>query len=317
MMPLQLTGTELAADLRQLMLARPLFSGRVHSVFDRSVNVLTGQDELVTVTVAPRGVMPTGFSVNLDHTGPLGLSPGSELVFERLSVRLPGGRRISLKEARVRPVFVERDQFRNFSPDPAVLDDLKAILLAADSPGIAPLAAWIPGEEDLPRNPGNHYCAFIARDLRNFTHALVRGEEEGLSALSARLIGFGPGLTPSLDDFLSAVALVLFARDRGEAFLKNLGALARNRTTLVSCHMLKNAAAGKAQGLYRRLLEKLRDGDPGAFRQAAGEVLDYGASSGADFLYGFYCALYAWIKQDAVRVNPDRLMEEKAFASKE
>ncbi len=110
-----------------------------------------------------------------------------------------------------------------------------------------------------------------------------------LDAAVAALAGWGPGLTPSGDDFLAGLMLALWAR-QGEAarpLCARIAAAAAPRTTRLSGAFLRAAAEGLADQRWHTLLHALAGSSDGALETAAQAVLAFGASSGLDMLTGF------------------------------
>ena len=206
-------GLFIASDLRQFLLARPILELRAHSVFETSVNLLTQEEELVTFASSGRDIMPMGMDAAVPGVSVWGLRAGDTLSSDgRLVFNLPrGAGSIWLKDAHVRPVSLTQPLQVKCSPGIMALDLIKTKLLLANADGISPLIAWMP-EGDTPPSTrkGNVYCTFIYRDLELFLKVLVSDKPEHALDLTERLIGFGPGLTPSCDDFLAGILLSLF-----------------------------------------------------------------------------------------------------------
>jgi hypothetical protein len=130
------------------------------------------------------------------------------------------------------------------------------------------------------------------------------------------LIGAGPGLTPSGDDVLCGVLLGLHLHPHGSAGqVADLWQAVRPRlatTTSLSAALLREAVEGYAVEPVTRLLECLAapaapPRDPGAVREAVGEVLAIGHTSGADLLGGLAGCLEALTAAAAptARTTPD------------
>ena len=108
------------------------------------------------------------------------------------------------------------------------------------------------------------------------------------------LVGAGRGLTPSGDDALCGVLLTLRAARAPSGSLTALADAVRaasRRTTGLSATLLQDAADGYAVPPVSRLLALLAATDDVA--PAVRDVLDIGASSGADLLAGVLGALDA------------------------
>ena len=108
----------------------------------------------------------------------------------------------------------------------------------------------------------------------------------------ARLVGRGPGLTPSGDDALAGALLVAHALGTGtalaDAVRARLGA-----TTAVSAALLDAAADGYAARPVVTLVDAAVAADPDAVRRALPAVLAIGHTSGADTVTGIRAALHS------------------------
>jgi hypothetical protein len=121
--------------------------------------------------------------------------------------------------------------------------------------------------------------------------ALKADDDAALVAALHGLLGLGTGLTPSLDDFLSACcAALLRARDlwklpvSGAARLCGaVTSLAPEKTSAVSAAYLLSSASGEES---ERLADVLRPLPVLMSERAVGALLEVGAGSGADMLAG-------------------------------
>jgi hypothetical protein len=105
---------------------------------------------------------------------------------------------------------------------------------------------------------------------------------------AARLVGLGPGLTPSGDDLLAGFMvaglgdLSAGARERNQAVLE----AAVGRTSDLGFARLRYAAEGELDGRSVRTLDALVAGRPFDVEAATTDLLAYGHSSGVDTLVG-------------------------------
>lgn len=280
----------MASDLRAFLLARPFLDLEVHSVFERAANLLTEEGPVISLMARDRDLMPMGLILDLDDLGDLGLEKGDRLSLDRcLRLTLPReGGRLILKEARVLQVSLQA--WKKGPVPPELLDRIRDRLVQSGSEGLAPLAAFLPEGSDLPDQGANIYCRFIGRDLKDFLDSLEREDLEGSLKGALGLTGFGPGLTPSGDDFLAGVLLEGYYRGDPPAFGPDLVREARDRTTLVAWQMLVHALEGRANTLYLDLIRTALAGDLEEVDGLLDRLMAYGATSGADFLFGFYAA---------------------------
>jgi len=109
-----------------------------------------------------------------------------------------------------------------------------------------------------------------------------------------RLIGLGPGLTPSCDDmlmgFMISLLLVTEALNGDVSYVKRINqviaSLAIGRTTLISQKLLEHAALGEASEMIHNLVEAILTGNGEQVREATLKLLAVGHSSGTDTLLG-------------------------------
>ncbi|NLV98867.1 MAG: DUF2877 domain-containing protein [Clostridiaceae bacterium] len=278
----------LAADLRQFLLERPQLELQVHSVFETSINLMA-EEELITLAVSSRELMPMGLIVDTAELEQWQLKAGDIVLYSHKAFQLPQGIRILLEKAEVRKLSLSEALKSKNCIDKASLEIVRSKLLASEGGGISDLAALLPESKPIDR-PLNIYAKYIKEDLFSFLQALRKRDYAAAVSLADRLIGFGPGLTPSADDFLTGIILFFYYKDGESSFFQEIVELASRRTTVLSYHMVKNAAAGKAYESYLTLIRILAGEDQKSLEALADRVLSYGASSGADFLFGVYCA---------------------------
>jgi hypothetical protein len=107
-----------------------------------------------------------------------------------------------------------------------------------------------------------------------------------LRAIFARLIGRGPGLTPTGDDFAQALLITLRTGDANDraAFRSLARAIAPllPNTTRASQQFLREALSGYAFGALKDLLDDLPNLSPVTMQK----LLSIGATSGMAYLFG-------------------------------
>ena len=147
----------------------------------------------------------------------------------------------------------------------------------------------------------------VADRLRESADAVVAavraGDPAAVTGAARGLVGLGPGLTPSGDDWLAGLAVALHhlgpARPgpggpRPAAVVGAVrAAVAPGATTLVSAHMLDHALQGRGAAPLHDLLAALAetDLDPATVGAAVDALLAIGHTSGADQLCGVLVAL--------------------------
>ena len=131
----------------------------------------------------------------------------------------------------------------------------------------------------------NPFYQALNKELHIKRRAVIQAvnEKQNIAAAVASMMGLGIGLTPSADDYLTGLVLILFisghpAEKYKEEFYRGLQR-GRNNTTLLSAITLEAA-----------LQQRCRENIP---TQAIEKIKHIGSSSGCDMLYGMAdgCAL--------------------------
>lgn len=239
-------------------------SGAVHSAFRRAVN-LRMEDALLCIAAPDVG--GAHHCINVAEKDLSFFEPGQPVRFSSAGVTV-GGTYISLQNV---PLYRSplSPSLRGTASGPIILR-FKQIMDRK-----APQAGIHPGYE-----PG-------------LLHLLHTTEP---AAAAARLIGFGPGLTPAGDDILLGY-LAIYAHMGGEkkrlfalrnAVIKNLP-----RTTDISAQMLRDAVSGYFSDRAARVVAALCRGELESLDVLLPRLMETGATSGSDMAAGMYAALCA------------------------
>ncbi len=139
--------------------------------------------------------------------------------------------------------------------------------------------------------------------VTSLLQALSHPDPSAVRRASAQLAGWGPGLTPSGDDFLAGVMLGLWLRRGADAAADcaQIYVAAAPRTTRLSRAFLRAARDGLADERWHVLLRALTLDNVVELERAARDVLAFGASSGLDMLVGFL-----WSQRSAISRIVDR-----------
>lgn len=259
----------LRADARvvERLRSAPRLAGRVHSVFERALNLQWHDGRLLTLQ-GP-GPLRAPFAASLAWL-PGAASPG------------PG-----------RPVWRRDDML---VLDGVVLDPRRAIGVDVTMPeaGARPHAALASLPAPSTAAPG--LLSGIGRAARFRLAEGVRARDPvALIEGALGLVGLGEGLTPAGDDCLVGTLAVLhrFARSWLSAHPEipaAVGRAAARATTAVAYEFVAHALTGR---FAETLIDLLTAGSADEVSGAVGRVLESGATSGADTLAGVRLALAA------------------------
>jgi hypothetical protein len=280
----------LSVDAALLRLLRENPSpGVVHSVFDHVVNIQREDGELYTI--ASRGLdnAPNTLIVNAARFAAIGAVRGDRVdaaageIAIAQRIRIPMGGAIRWKAAL--PAYP--------SDDSRLRLNLTA-MRAQVGPRAFGRAAWTDG------SPSRLACAMAAmleRRAAMLRDALRAGEAGSACTHGLAMVGLGPGLTPSGDDFLVGLFAVLHVPaspcSRLKSVCEDIVQGVERRTNAISAAALKAAARGRVRESVQALLRELMAGAPAGVARALSAVLAIGSTSGADMAAGMLCGLEA------------------------
>lgn len=266
-------------------LATSGWRGRVHSVFTRTLNLETPAGALVTLAGRDCDNAPDTVVVEApDFTG-FGVAAGDVVtacrsgiaIAQRLHVRFDATLRW---RGDLPPWPIDADVLRSN------VEFVHAQLLAAGTPGGMLAAA---GTADPWTAEVTRMLAIRSEQLRL---GLVRGDAGAFRAHASSLIGLGPGLTPSGDDFLVGLFAALHLDGPGARFAPLCAGIVMESaaaTNAVSLAALRHVARGRVRESVRQLLWELTQATPAQAAAALQPVLAIGSTSGTDIAAGILC----------------------------
>ena len=171
-----------------------------------------------------------------------------------------------------------------------------AILKSEREATFLPLLKWIVTPKLQPNTSNHQFTEFIqkAADLQRHVR---KNEPTEAGRILDSFLGYGPGLTPSGDDFVwgflaalnrwQAVLCPQFeVRRLNEMILPN----AQQKTSCLSATLIECAAHGWADANMLTVLDWLFTGE-GSVDDVAKKILAYGSSSGVDAVAGMLAAI--------------------------
>ncbi|MBB6405742.1 DUF2877 domain-containing protein [Arthrobacter sp. AZCC_0090] len=278
-------------------------TGKVHSVFDRVINVLAPCGQLVALAAQQLDDAPWTIRAEVRDWSREDVQAGDPVAFGAQQIRFesPDAPTVLLSGARewfAKKVSLEHLAAEEFQMRGHVLAGL------LDELGIRGGIL-----EESAQKESAHANAFeeqIAAGLRNGCEALVAAiranQPDHIGETALQLLGLGPGLTPAGDDFLSG--LTLLAAQPGsrlggarEVISAVVGQYS-DRTTLLSWTTLRESLDGRARESVLELLSQLfrqRAESPAELarhlRAPVNRALRIGHTSGTDILSGLLAGL--------------------------
>ena len=264
---------------------------RLQSIYRSVVNISTA-DGLLTVASPEGGGLPNGILADL---GPdwreIGWHSGMAVVASAGTLRVPDA-----------GLEIQIDAAARWSPrlrssaDAADTAAARWRRRAGATRAIAQGRASAAGfgallREDLSDDPVG-ILGVAHPILSELVVALETGDRTRAAEVAARLVGLGPGLTPSGDDVLVGIEAALHALARPSAgFLALAMGGVEERTTALAATLLRHAGAGEFAERLHTLLAALLGSDDEAIPATIDRALAWGATSGTDCLLGVLIGL--------------------------
>ncbi|WP_103106659.1 DUF2877 domain-containing protein [Brevibacillus reuszeri] len=271
------------------ILASSSFSGKVHSIFERTINLQCDQNnELYTIACDQLDNGPNTLVLDVKRFHETGLEVGDRVLSQGQTLQIGNKIEIAATQA--------KEWECTLPPYPSNIETLKV--------DIAFMKEYIAAHGKcggMKRNsrPSTPFEAEMSNMLLQrsglLREALAAGKSEVAVQHALGLVGLGPGLTPSGDDFL--VGLFSIANMQGTPyylschFLEEIALKAKQLTNEISYMMVKKAASGQVRESVVSLLQALSKGTVEELLGALEKVLAIGSSSGTDMALGLVCGL--------------------------
>jgi len=209
---------------------------------------------------------------------------------------------------------------------PAIYKKLIGLSISQIALNISRLARWA---DDLPISYGlaffiPHTSALLAGDfnmpscsdpfleiafsaITGLCRSLQQADLIGLRENTFKLIGLGPGLTPSGDDFLAGlIASLIYTQkitNHPKAFpiqelCNTVCDLARTRTNDISRQLLTFATKGEVPEVMETFILTILTKPDAKLEPAARRLTNVGASSGSDQLLGIFLGISLYIHRN-------------------
>lgn len=310
-------GLYICEDLQKIILKGGILRGHVHSVFKNACNIEC-DDLFITILSKGKNMSPMSVVVeNFDQVdfNVLNIKPG--LIFEFTESEIYCKQKnlyISIINCKKWSSHAEINNLNCFEHQ--LLDNVntfeKGLKNLGKLRGMGPLVNTI--YEELPELklvsfnecPLDKSFEFIKDRFINFIHALIKVNVDEIGSIAEKVIGFGCGLTPSMDDFISGLMISYIYMGKYYKlnlkqiyeFNKKIISLGLHKTTRVSTEMLKHSSLGEINEAVRNLMAAIlnfsdtsNDENYKSIIIALNQVIGYGETSGTDTALGIYVGL--------------------------
>lgn len=307
----------ICTDLKR-KISKNNITGKIHSVFQNAVNIITDDNNFITLITIDKPMAPHAIRIfddisflDYEFEKEMKISFRNDYIWlDDLNIK------IIIDKAHLwdpSPIFSyakekEEDVLIKLSIMGKYLLNSKSFF----SPLFYILSKQYKGFESfINKTYTDETFEFINKRLLRFIEAFIH-EEDSIADLSKGIIGYGIGLTPSADDFIcglmvSKIYLSHYLHRRIDNSLRSNSLIIKDidgRTTRVSEEMLKFSAKGYVNEDIRSLIISLISNTSiEEFKLSLKKVANFGFSSGTDIISGIYTCSSLLFNQHAQGVG--------------
>jgi len=281
-----------------------------HSVFDHAIYMHDGEDGFIKIIkdrefVSPSSIVISGMD-NISFKS-IDMQDGTQIEFLKDKITSKeGGFSLHFGNALTwqLPQLPQETEIRSLEEINLNLRILKDIIYTSPSrEGLVPLLENVDKFGPLEvfvkdQKPG------MSEKARPYIDSLMwgifSGDIETIKSSAGSILGLGPGLTPSCDDFIAGLILSLntastsLCKNEPEAvefFAKmseEISILAKEKTTIYSSWFISESAIGEGPKAALDLIFSIITKNPEEVAKKSKELISVGATSGADIAIGIY-----------------------------
>ncbi len=246
--------------------------GKVHSIFNRTINIMDDHGRMISLMTKTLDEAPFSILVDIENFKESRIIPGENVYLDKTSIKI-GSHVINISSAKI--YDLNRGVFK--ANNTLLTKNIEVLRHIIETKG--------PKETQI-----FNLMAFqmVIERTQLLKEACLKEDVKEIIKIGRSLIGLGQGLTPSGDDVLMGLFLVLGLEGSPMQHLHHvLGAIIKEQaeeTTDVSYQGLLRASNGFYRSILVRAAEALTTSEH--IDEILMEILSIGHSSGRDLLYG-------------------------------
>ncbi|WP_223587912.1 DUF2877 domain-containing protein [Neobacillus bataviensis] len=270
------------------------FLGFVHSVFKRTFNIQCfDSGELFTIACRSIDNAPNTLIVDTENTSQWNIEVNDRVFVEDKILYISNKLALNISQAITResllPPYPNNEEF--------LLHNVRRARKYIDCQGKGGGIKKCP----KPLNPFEaETCKMLEQRTKSLLNDLAMNRIDLAIKHAVSLVGLGPGLTPSGDDFLTGLFITFHMAHsplfEHRSFCEKVTKKAKPLTNDISYSALKQASIGKVRESIISLVNSLLIGNEDDLILSLNKVLNIGSSSGTDLALGLVCGLEANIK---------------------
>ncbi len=292
-MPMQLHAASIGETV-----PRENFDALIHSVFDSAANLrLVAEERLITVLISDHYELPQGIRISARDLSLQSLTAGRRAASRGGILRFDSSPlTIDLRGA---PMWKCRLAELNIDMRSASAKKAWSTAWSLLNKGQKLKNTDILAEDLFQSNAGSQLSQSISRPVMQLVTSTEESNLQGSIHAAEKMIGLGPGVTPSGDDiligFLAALWSMTGQNNAQLSFIHSFGdALMQiaKQTSEISRTYLYHATRGQFSSSLSNLAEVIATGDD--VEHATQEAMRVGHSSGMDSVTGLLIGLCVW-----------------------
>lgn len=270
------------------------FNGFVHSTFNRTINFQCKEnDELYTVGCHEIDNGPNTLVIERDRFNDIELAINDSVYTSNQKLYISNKLVISIEKA-----DIWESKLPEYPTSPEIfyrnLPKMKQYIDLYGKGGGIKKSSMLQSPFDV------EMSKILEERILTLKAAIVKKAMPDALDSAIKLIGLGPGLTPSGDDFLVGLFTILNIPNsplyRYRTLAEEVVQYAKPLTNDISFMALKKAAYGHVRESIIQLVQSIFTGKEEEVTLSLNKVLNIGSSSGTDIALGLYCGLEANIK---------------------
>ncbi|WP_176461918.1 DUF2877 domain-containing protein [Anaeromicrobium sediminis] len=297
----------ICSDLKRQIEDGHIKRANVHSVFNRAINLMYNH-KIISILNDEEMMGPMTIVVDNKKLKELHIRQNDEVRFNEEKINFSNSEEViflqNCEPFNLSPNFsYTKDSVKNILSKLDTMEDTLYKLGNLDGIGSCIFNTSICKRKDRVLD---EYSKFILPRIKIFLDACRDVDIQRISRITNQIIGFGPGLTPSTDDFLLGVIISFIYLDKHfdlkmERFNRALVEDIENKTTLLSENLLYWAAKGKV-GLPIKnvILSILSKNNEAKLKDNLKNLLKVGGTSGTDISCGIYVAFKIIVENGGV-----------------
>lgn len=299
-------ASQICSKLKSKIYNKQVEYGYIHSVFSSACNIISNNNKLITLLLSENNIGPMTISINSnDSFLKLGFKKDAKVIFDKNSILICDiNLKIELSQAKIWKI----DPSFNYKKvnEQQLLRNIRKlevmIFKYGKKQGVGHLVLnikdYIDDLDSLDKKSIslNSNDSFIIDNFLDFLKDVINNNVNHIDRSARGIIGFGLGLTPSMDDFVTGLMISLiylcdyYQLDKEKAYKLNrmITRSIKNRTTIISESMLMHAQYGYVMDDLRTLMILLLSDSEKDMSEKIMDVLAFGSTSGTDLLCGVY-----------------------------